>query len=136
MKKIYSGAKEVISWLGPKQYNIKRLFFSLEEHIEDHGRHCKPRECCFRSRDPDLVEFELFDTQLMDALRYLEDRPYWSRVWIIQEVVVANRVTLLCGNQTLSWPALVKFRRLVADNLRHISREAGKKMRTIQSLAA
>ncbi|KAK4442713.1 hypothetical protein QBC34DRAFT_281852, partial [Podospora aff. communis PSN243] len=33
-------------------------------------------------------------------------RPYWSRVWIIQELCVAREILLVCGDQTAPWSVL------------------------------
>jgi hypothetical protein len=45
----------------------------------------------------------LFDTQV----RYLLQRPYWRRAWVIQEVSVGNRVTVHCGPHSAGWDELV-----------------------------
>jgi hypothetical protein len=36
------------------------------------------------------------------TLKRLFDRPYWSRVWILQEVVLARQAVLQCGSRTIS----------------------------------
>jgi hypothetical protein len=42
--------------------------------------------------------------RLFDAFIQLEQRPYFSRLWIIQELAVSyNRVTLFWGKFSLSW---------------------------------
>lgn len=121
MKTIYGEAREVICWLGLQHEYIKCLFFSIEQHLEDHHDKCELSQCLFRSQEPLLAAYQVFHTRLMNALRYLEDSPYWRRVWIVQEVVTARRVVLLSGNNTLMWPALVKFRDLVAKTLEQFS---------------
>jgi hypothetical protein len=34
------------------------------------------------------------------------DWPYWRRVWIIQEIAIAARVIIKCGNDLLPWENL------------------------------
>lgn len=38
------------------------------------------------------------------SLQALFKRPFWRRVWIIQEIVKARNVQLLFGNDSLYWP--------------------------------
>ncbi|VUC31139.1 unnamed protein product [Clonostachys rosea] len=37
------------------------------------------------------------------ALRDIVERPYWSRVWTFQEIVLAKNVLVLCGSYELPW---------------------------------
>lgn len=38
-----------------------------------------------------------------NASHSLSDRPYWKRVWVVQEVAVATHRVVLCGNSCLLW---------------------------------
>ncbi|KAM0426548.1 hypothetical protein ACHAPT_008240 [Fusarium lateritium] len=38
---------------------------------------------------------------LMDGLRNLLQRPFWRRVWIVQEVTLAQDAVLLCGDEAM-----------------------------------
>ncbi|KAF2035450.1 hypothetical protein EK21DRAFT_54377, partial [Setomelanomma holmii] len=49
------------------------------------------------------------DPELADSLDDLLRRPYWSRIWIIQEVVVAIDLILMCGDSCLEWLVFAKF---------------------------
>ena len=40
------------------------------------------------------------------ALASLCKREYWHRTWIIQEILLASRIELLCGDDKISWKAL------------------------------
>ncbi|KAH8895997.1 hypothetical protein GQ53DRAFT_743913 [Thozetella sp. PMI_491] len=40
------------------------------------------------------------------AMRRFLQRPYWKRIWIIQEAVLATRLYILCGTKSLSWDDL------------------------------
>lgn len=42
-------------------------------------------------------------------IRELLDRPWWRRVWIIQEAVLARQVKLICGTETIEWDDLDKI---------------------------
>ena len=42
------------------------------------------------------------------GLEDILNRPYWRRVWIIQELVAASKVVLRCGFQSLDWDQLIR----------------------------
>src|SRR6478609_6030949 len=35
--------------------------------------------------------------------RKLLTNPYWGRLWVAQEILLAKQITLLCGPRQLSW---------------------------------
>ncbi|XXH01884.1 hypothetical protein Hte_008246 [Hypoxylon texense] len=41
------------------------------------------------------------------ALDFICSRPYWDRVWIIQEILLATDVVLLCGDYSYPWSAVL-----------------------------
>jgi hypothetical protein len=48
-------------------------------------------------------------------LRDVLDRDYWSRLWIIQEILLSNDITILCGSKCISWDIFDTFLRDVQD---------------------
>ena len=40
-----------------------------------------------------------------DSIEYLANRSYWSRFWVIQEFLLAQKVHLYCGNSRVDWEA-------------------------------
>ncbi|KAK4539372.1 hypothetical protein LTR36_011002 [Oleoguttula mirabilis] len=44
------------------------------------------------------------DFDWLDALQELANRPYWSRVWVIQEMLVAKHVHIYCSGQRVDFP--------------------------------
>jgi hypothetical protein len=74
MRDVYTGAQSVIVWLGLQQ-GSEELAFMLARH-------------------PDLLRIEEFHTALADVL----NKPYWSRVWVVQEFVLAQSVEIWCGD--------------------------------------
>ena len=94
MKTIYTNANHVMVWLGVPSENVekflKAFFFDgklLAEELRD---------------NPD-------DT--IPSLLELLNNPWFSRLWIIQEVVLAKDASILCGHLTISLKKL--FRELV-----------------------
>ncbi|KAJ9137008.1 HET-domain-containing protein [Coniochaeta hoffmannii] len=41
-------------------------------------------------------------------IRELLSRPWWTRVWIMQEAIVARKLTLMCGQHTAPWESVRK----------------------------
>lgn len=85
MGDIYRGADEVIAWLGLARDGsdfVMELF---------HTKH-------------DKMTTKIKDLQ-QEELQYLVafcTRPYWSRVWILQEVYNARSLLILCGSRTIT----------------------------------
>jgi hypothetical protein len=51
---------------------------------------------------PDIPSCELFDAGYWGAIAALFERTYWSRIWIVQEYLLAVDLTLYCGSHTIS----------------------------------
>lgn len=49
--------------------------------------------------NPATCEFAFFLRPLMALLK----RPYWNRTWIVQELALAQRLTLWCGGDSIAW---------------------------------
>ncbi|KAF9882251.1 heterokaryon incompatibility protein [Colletotrichum karsti] len=96
MPQIYSRAREVIIYVGESNNEIPRLFSYLRQ-----PQHGSP---------PDSRQ------EAQSALAKLLTRRYFSRAWVIQEVALARRATLVCGSHTLSWP-LIHVKNLAARGL-------------------
>ncbi|KAH6848593.1 heterokaryon incompatibility protein-domain-containing protein [Alternaria alternata] len=103
MCKIYSQAEEVIVWLGQATRETNTLFESLQrlqEHsfLYGHGH-----------RHWDLAKWkELWlsvpkdsDCELRDGLFLLLSRPWFKRVWILQEIANAKKASILCGTKSI-----------------------------------
>lgn len=49
-----------------------------------------------------MGNFALYEAQ-WPGVRDLCSRPYWKRIWIVQEVGVARNIQIVCGKDQLSW---------------------------------
>lgn len=97
MRKIFSKASKVIVWLGPAAdaSDIAMQALSVGDNSDD---------------DSDDSVYALSAAENEDgivrrsvAIANLLDRPYWQRVWIIQEIAKASVVEVWCGSKTLTW---------------------------------
>ena len=98
MGDIFWKASEVIAWLGPERWDSDRAMEFMKyfgkvaakvlqkERMLDWGKPISREEC--RADDKDS----------WFALDSLFFRRYWTRLWIVQELLLAKRVILRCGN--------------------------------------
>ena len=54
---------------------------------------------------------KVLDVRLMRGIGDLLTRSWWSRLWTLQEAVLAQKATFLCGAQQISWSVLKSFAR-------------------------
>ncbi|KAI0401703.1 heterokaryon incompatibility protein-domain-containing protein [Xylaria palmicola] len=97
MGRIYSSAESVFVWLGL--------------HADGSGRHPDSPPCT-RDGPQSSPALQMSATTPMAAdpmtgawAADLRSRPYWSRTWIVQEIVLATNLTLFCGDRSCTWPS-------------------------------
>lgn len=81
MSKIFAGAKCVVVYLGPDSNRDVRLLF-------DRLQYGKP---------------SVQDGIPQSSVSTFLSRPWFLRVWVLQEVAVAKRAMIMCGSATLDW---------------------------------
>lgn len=90
MRKIYANAEMTLVWLGEKDEDTKTVFEVLEYLADEWEQH--QRDSGFWPRDTKVVD------RNEDALRsFLWKRPYFQRIWVVQEIAVARFVVVTCG---------------------------------------
>jgi len=121
MRDIYSGAWGVVAWLGEAgDYSGEAL--DLLETLASMADENKQRP---------FGELQLpssfFFGNRFTGLNTLMERPYWTRLWVVQEVVLGASATVLrCGDRQMDWRTFcsaidVLFRAdmwLIKDHLR------------------
>ncbi|KAI0839706.1 HET-domain-containing protein [Hypoxylon sp. FL0890] len=95
MREIYSKASQVLVYLGP-----------AADHSDDAIEALTRLSQLRMYYEP---SYQLTDTQRL-ALERLLERRYFFRIWVIQEIAMANGLTLYCGDKGLSWPSLSAMR--------------------------
>ncbi|KAF5685103.1 Het6 heterokaryon incompatibility [Fusarium denticulatum] len=110
MRHIYSNAEIVNTWLGPADPEVAASAAGIIKALAN----SKPRlyEKDLFPEDQELLDLSLptRDSPAWDALNKMLSVPYFSRVWIIQEVAVASDLALLWGEITISKHEFKKFR--------------------------
>ncbi|GAB7322914.1 hypothetical protein MBLNU13_g05456t1 [Cladosporium sp. NU13] len=79
MSKIFKNAERVVVWLGP---NDKSGLPAM--HSSSKGE---------------------WDTNPTAAMKDICERPYWRRLWVVQELRAARRTVLMYGSQLIPWQA-------------------------------
>ncbi|KEF57896.1 uncharacterized protein A1O9_05817 [Exophiala aquamarina CBS 119918] len=87
---IYRIAREVVVWLG--QYEISGLIEDEVKYLHNLVEHTKDPAGSIKNRG----HAEPNDLALAGLERMLK-QPYWSRVWIIQEIAAARRTRIFWG---------------------------------------
>lgn len=85
MGEIYNTAVEVLVWLGPAADGSSHAMTAMVG----------------------LDQREILNHQA--ALQALFRRRYWTRLWIVQEVLLSRGGKILCGKSWMAWSALVRF---------------------------
>ncbi|KAG9232809.1 heterokaryon incompatibility protein-domain-containing protein [Amylocarpus encephaloides] len=105
MRDIYSQAWTVISWLGV-EYRESDRAFQLIQALADAGVEAKDDGITGIESEMSLIlqETAPIGGGYWLALHEFMQRPYWFRLWIIQEVALgASSVILRCGNSSMTW---------------------------------
>ena len=100
IKDIYKCAAEVIIWLGQGDKQTEKAIEFVDKFWDE-----RPQ------RYSELGEY-LFGPQAIVPWQEIETffrLPWWSRIWTIQEFLVAKHLSIRCGSRTISWRNLLEF---------------------------
>ncbi|TGJ76814.1 hypothetical protein E0Z10_g10824 [Xylaria hypoxylon] len=99
MPKIYSGAQEVAIWLGTESDDSEQALNLLKT--------IKIVDATGSALIEDVIGSKKWQPHFT-ALVTLFERDYWSRLWVVQEVLNAKRVEVYCGASQLPWTVFQK----------------------------
>lgn len=105
MKQIYSRAALVISWLGKEDEHSATAFQFIEKIIKRHisageSLHASP-DAIWSKQTMDAMNLPHFPSYEWEALARLFERPYFCRIWVVQELVVSSKTVVRCGSLTI-----------------------------------
>ena len=122
MCEIYSRATKVSVWLGEADPLIDCVFNVLREFRDRKGKgKCPPHFDAAEQLSYDRVQFcricrkkagalpeksDLDDDGIHEEFNWLRPfyaRPYWRRVWIVQELILAKVVIVCCGDKSIDF---------------------------------
>ncbi|PKS13395.1 hypothetical protein jhhlp_000166 [Lomentospora prolificans] len=110
MKDIFHGATEVIVWLG-EEADDSALGMQAAQDLADAGREYLKQRDTLHDLPPDdplvIATFKRFKRTSQwarfDAFSKIIDRNWFSRTWVVQEAAVAAKITIQCGDSTMTW---------------------------------
>jgi hypothetical protein len=134
MGDIYTKAEVVTAWLGKLDVEaevaalltarvLPDLLIAILNHPDDESRAEFLRE--YNPLAPAYGEFGQYDTKYYNKTfwaavwccyhDFIRKRTWFSRVWVMQEVVLARKIQLLCGSRWLDWDLITTFEKLNHD---------------------
>ncbi|KAI9686437.1 MAG: hypothetical protein M1822_003784 [Bathelium mastoideum] len=107
MAKVYRTAKEVTVWLGLESNTSSLALGTALQYYNAFKKEFDSMEYT------ELLEYSLRSPVLTlgekHAFLRLFERPWFSRIWIIQEVTAARRATVQCGKLQIPLNVLIRF---------------------------
>lgn len=117
MGEIYSGAKLVLAWvigdLNMEQHTALMFLQTASTEIQ------KLRESGTAITYQTLESIPTFKngSREFTALAKFLTLPYWQRMWIIQEIVMARQVTIVCGGLPFEWEPFAMCLEILLHNV-------------------
>lgn len=112
MDSIYTVAKGTLVWLGPEEndsdHALAMLSYLGERVIHNSGGSIE-RHPDAPPREPDepiwesLAEQNPYEEDDMRALISFFERPWFTRLWVRQEIALATHAQVVCGKARLDW---------------------------------
>lgn len=97
MKRIFSTASSVMVWLGEAEGSVYATLEMVLKYNWSRGR-------------KDLFKYP---EECLKGLEALFKRPWWKRIWIVQEVVAAQEIVVLLGHTIFPWIMLANLCRAI-----------------------
>jgi hypothetical protein len=113
MPKIYSSASRAVVYLG-EEANGSDLAIKLIEKIAKTSFHGLPTKFVSETA---LANYGLPDgsDKVWKAFRAFWSRPWFRRVWIMQEFLLAENVTIICGKWEKDWEIFLDACNKISD---------------------
>ncbi|KAJ4066487.1 hypothetical protein NW756_009995 [Fusarium oxysporum] len=112
MRDIYQSAWQVAIWLGPADQDSQLALSALYWLACESKRPSPMDDFYIESFSIDLRPIIIMwptyespmEKEVYKALFYFFTRPYWRRMWVVQEVAMGNPNTpVICGDKCISW---------------------------------
>lgn len=120
MGSIFRFASRVVAWLGPEDETSRRAMDFMRDigsqvNVSFRGAELSPAS---GAADPALGDMQVpllgpHDGDVAECLLALLGRTWFSRLWVLQEILLADpaRAVVLCGRDTVPW---LTFRKAIA----------------------
>ncbi|CZR69630.1 uncharacterized protein PAC_19530 [Phialocephala subalpina] len=102
MRAIYQFAKQVVVWLGPETDSSRKAF----EYLNRNGTKL------LLGNSTQIPSQKSLDSIWGALTLDIFARPYWKRLWILQEITNATQIQVVCGSSTIDGDLLLASRKL------------------------
>ncbi|KAF1836701.1 HET-domain-containing protein [Decorospora gaudefroyi] len=121
MGRIYSSARRVVVWLGHGDAHQTQPSFGCSRNIANacylsDQRHGIVSDHSARHEEVNIPE-SLFDPLILSSLQELYERPWFSRIWCIQEIRLASNAQVIWGDAEMSWSDLAVSASWIFDKM-------------------
>ena len=111
MGKVFAGAERVHIWLGQSNGDAEEAFGCVHDILEiDKSVPYDSRNTVEGTKALEAF-FDNIPDMRWNAFGRVTTRPWFTRIWVIQEVGLAPEATVMCGEQEINWNLLVKASR-------------------------
>ena len=104
MRAIYKSAEKVIAWLGEAEEDSE-IMISLQlfkELASAAIAHDNVETVIDKVQNPTSIAWAS-----LNGVEAIEDRPWWTRRWVVQEAVLPKNLSIFCGSFILKWKDFV-----------------------------
>ena len=120
MRRLFGKADSVIVWLGEESKDSSAAFdlisLLVAATIMEPEFNSTDIKKVFQAQDLGRLALPEYSDAAWKALDTLFWRPWSSRVWIIQEIIVARDASVLCGSSHCQWSHLAMAARYITDH--------------------
>ena len=102
MGDIYRGAQEVFAWLGDLDAETNSVLSMIEGFGSDVMLHWDPAFS-------DAISEDMVSASQFMGLCQLLSRPWWTRVWTVQEAILPEHLTFVCGERRVDAASFFGF---------------------------
>ncbi|KAL6835631.1 heterokaryon incompatibility domain-containing protein [Trichoderma sp. SZMC 28015] len=108
MADIYRQAKKVTIWLGKADEHTDRACVFIEKFARSHRT---------GGTDHQAIVDELKQHPQLSALASFFNRTWFTRVWVVQEVVLSQSATMICGSCVFNWDDITEVSHYLATTV-------------------
>jgi hypothetical protein len=102
MLSIYRGARRVLVWLGPDENGYAAMaVHAMEEIMRASSR--KGESLATTKRAPAWTELACNSASTWNSIKWFFSRPWFSRLWVLQEVNSGPEVLVICAKFEIRW---------------------------------
>ncbi|KAK4079005.1 hypothetical protein Trihar35433_110 [Trichoderma harzianum] len=110
MADIYRQAKKVTIWLGKEDEHTDRACVFIEKFARSHRTNAS-------GTDHQAIVDELKQHAQLLALSAFFSRTWFTRVWVVQEVVLSQTATVICGSCVFKWDDITEVSHYLATTV-------------------